>query len=142
MTPSERIWGANRLVVYQPTAVETLEELDGTREQRIRQKIDQFLDSPESVFDKHPRNTVGQIRHLDTNTRAFATWCQNTTLDVELCIVQEIYQKKNEGDFWENIDEYTKRGSEYVNQFSRMDTSVFDDWKAAFSDRHDLILVD
>jgi hypothetical protein len=129
MPPDSRIFGADRIVVYLPAATETLKALDGSREKGIRDAIEGFLDSPESVFNKHPREYIGQIRDLDTNTRAFASWCQNQTLDKELCVVHEVYQKKNEGEYWGEINDLNENGSEFSGAFVGLIKSEYGPWR-------------
>lgn len=143
MPPDGRIFGADRVVLYLENPTITLSgDLDGSKAKGIRKKTEQFIDSPESAFDKHPKEYVGQIRHLDTKMRAFATWCQNEELLRELCVVQEIYRKSNEKQFWRDIDDYNEWGNEYFDAFSSLDPDDFDAWMARIGSSDDVIVVD
>lgn len=126
--PNDRLWGADRLILYLEGPVITLTELDGAREQDIRNKTRKFLDSPAAAFDKHPADYIGHIRALNANIRAFATWCQNTNLNRELCVVHEIYRKKNESAYWPDLDDYNKAGGEFASSFRDLTTEKYDDW--------------
>jgi hypothetical protein len=126
--PTDRLWGADRLILYLEGPVTTLTELDGAREQDIRNKTRKFLDSPAAAFDKHPTNYIGHIRALNSNTRAFATWCQNTELTRELCVVHEIYRKKNESAYWPDLDDYNKAGEEFASSFRGLTVEKYDSW--------------
>lgn len=141
MTPGGRIFGAGRLVVYLPAAMEALEGLDGSREQSIRKQAEKFISAPESAFDKHPREYVSHIRHLDSNTRAFATWAQNTTLDRELCVVHEIYRKKNEDLYWADIEDLNERGAEFASGFEELNESDFDGWISKIESSDEVVVV-
>jgi hypothetical protein len=128
MGAGDRIFGAGRLVVYLPAATLALEDLDGSREQAIRRKAKKFLKSPESAFDKHPRDYIGHIRDLDTKTRAFATWCQNEDIQVEICLVHDIYRKENERDYWIDVDAYNNEGEGFDEEFQKLSKGEFDSW--------------
>lgn len=142
MPPDSRLFGASRLVVYLPAARYTLQDIDGSKEKGIRGKTEQFLDSPESTFDKHPREFVGQIRHLDTNVRAFATWCQNGDLGRELCVVHEIYSKENESEYWDAIDDLDDAGAGFANGFAELDDGDYRPWMQKLRTDDDIILVE
>lgn len=142
MAPDERLFGADRIVAFLPAATITLDDLDGHREKHIRRETEKFLKSPESAFAKHPEDHISQIKHRDSKMRAFATWCQNEDLQAELCVVHEIYRKKNEGEYWDTIDEYNEEGAEYSIQFSQIDTEQFQDWKAKIRDDADTLVLE
>lgn len=142
MPSDSRLFGAERLVVYLPAACYTLQDIDGSKEKGIRNKTEQFVDSPESTFDKQPREFVGQIRHLNTNVRAFATWCQNEQLDMELCVVHEIYKKKNESEYWNDIDDLDEAGEEFANRFSKLDDEDYNLWMQKLRTDDSIVLVE
>lgn len=128
MAPEQRIFGAQRVILYLPAAVKTLHDLDGAREKGIKTSAEKFLNSPESAFDKHPKEFVSHVRNLNTNTRAFGTWCQNRTVDSELCVVQDIYRKTNEDAFWRDIDDYNDQGKDYFGKFKQLDKVSYQEW--------------
>lgn len=129
MAPDDTLFGAERLVLYLPAAVVTLQDLDGSRENRICKQAEKFLKSPASTFDKHPKEYVGQIKDRNAKTRAFATWCQNPSISKEACIVHDIYRKRNEAHFWRDIGDYNESGEEYFEKFSQLDATSYDEWK-------------
>lgn len=132
----ERIFGADRLVLYLEDAVDALDSLDGSREQRITSAVEKFLDSPESTFDKTVDSHVWQVRDLNTNTRALATWCQNTTVDAELCVVHLIYQKTNERHAFAHRSEFDTEGEAFQERFSGLDSQDYSSWKSQMEHRN------
>lgn len=132
---SDRVWGADRAVVYVGDAIDALSELDGDRVSGIRDSAEKFLESPGSAFDKSPRPHVQQVRDLDSNTRAFAVWCQNADEEFEVCIVYAVYKKTNENHYFGEVDEFNNNGQQYEAAVSGMSASRFqqklDDWAAS-----------
>lgn len=126
--PEDRIWGADRVVLYLEGPVRTLDDLDGSREQDFRTETRKFLDSPATAFDKHPADYVGHIRELGSKMRGFATWCQNQDLERELCVIHEIYRKKNEKEFWADLEEYNAEGREFATKFGQLGPGRCDEW--------------
>jgi hypothetical protein len=139
--PEDRLWGADRVILYLEAAVKTLDDLDGSREQKFRTEARKFLDSPSTVFDKHPADYIGHIRHLNTNTRGFATWCQNDNLGCELCIVHEVYKKSNEGDYWSDLYDYNEAGEEFEVRFQQLDPGQYDEWVTSLQEDNGVIVV-
>lgn len=137
----DRLWGADRYVLYLPEATRSLTDLDGSREQRIRQAVEKFLGSPDSAADKQPAEFIWHIRDLDTKTRAFATWCQNKEAGVSVLIVQDIYRKSNEDDYWVDLNEYNAEGEQFEDQFSALSSDNCIDWLESVADRMGHILV-
>lgn len=133
MPPDGTLFGADRVVVYLPVAVQSLADLDGSREQRIRSKIEQFLDSPGGAFEKHPREYVSQVKDRNSKTRAFATWCQNETLGRELSVVHDIYKKSNEGEYWHDIDDLNEDGEEFARMFADLSDKEHEQWMEKIS---------
>ena len=123
---SDRLWGADRAVLYDRNAVTTLAELDGSRRIGIRQQLEKFLDSPSRAFDKSVGSFVHQARHLDSNTRAFATWCQNKAASRELCVVHTVYRKKNEKHYFGKLDEVNEVGRRWVAEVGDQTAADFD----------------
>jgi hypothetical protein len=140
--PEDRLWGADRYVVYLEAAVDTLRAVDGARESGIRRSVEKFLDSPESAFDKYPATHLGQVRHLDTKMRAFCTWCQNDTLCAEACVVHEIYQKDNERAYWRDLDAYDEAGEEFARTFDELAAGASDEWLGQLHAAEDVLLVE
>lgn len=126
MPPEDQLFGADRAVLYLEVATKVLCELDGSKENAIRGAIEQFKKSPKGAFNKHPAEFVGQIRHLDTNTRAFATWCQNEVCSAELCVVQTIYRKSNEDKFFARLQNYNSEGQQYADGIAQLDQDEYD----------------
>lgn len=126
MPPESQLFGANRTVLYLENAVDALKSLDGSRRDRITGAIEQFLDSPPGAFKKHPREYVGQIADRGSNTRAFATWCQSDSINIELCVVQIIYRKSNEDRFWDAIQQYNEEGEAFVDGISGMGSAEYE----------------
>lgn len=129
--PTDRLWGADRAILYLEASVKAVDDLDGSREQDFRAEARKFLDSPAAAFDKHPADYVGHIRELGSKTRAFATWCQSQELDRELCVVHEIYRKENEKQYWQSLDEYDKEGQKFATKFRELSTDQYDEWVAS-----------
>ena len=127
--PQDRLWGADRLILYLEAPVRALEDLDGSREQDFRAEARKFLDSPAAAFDKHPTDYVSHIRELGSKTRAFATWCQNPTLNSELCVVHEVYRKDNESEFWPDLEDYNSEGQDFAAKFRQLESDQYDAWK-------------
>ncbi len=122
------IWDANRLVLYLPAAALTLADIDGSREKGITNQAEKFLNSSKATFNKRPGDFVWQIRDLGTNTRAFATWCQNHNIDCEMCVVQDVYGKKNEEEYWEDLGDYDEAGRRYCSMFEDLSQEEYDEW--------------
>lgn len=130
-----RLWGANRAVLYLPAAAKTLDAIDGFRVNGITNTIEKFLDSPESAWDKTAGEFVWQARHLDSNTRAFTTWCQNEAADCELLVVLNIYKKSNEDAYWADIGDYNEQGQRYIEEFASMAADGVDEWVEEVGER-------
>lgn len=126
--PEDRLWGADRIVLYLEAPVLALEDLDGSREQKFRAEAQKFLDSPAAAFDKHPSDYIDHIRELNSKTRAFATWCQNQAIDRELCVVHEIYRKKNEAKYWDDLEDYDAEGQQFASKFQELTSDEYDKW--------------
>ena len=124
----EMLFGAERVVYYLPAAKNTLDDLDGSREKGIRQSTEKFLSSPDSAFDKSIRAHLRQVRDLNTNTRAFATWCQNEDAGKELCVVHDIYRKRNESVYFAKTDEFNREGASFKQEFSQLSEGRFEAW--------------
>lgn len=140
MGPDGQIFGADRYVLYLDAAVASFQDLDGARVQGIRQQCEKFLDSPQSTFKSNGWEYLGQIRDLDTNTRAFGTWCQNHGFDVELLVVHTIYRKANEGRYFARHEDFHSNGEDFATQFAEMDRDTFRQWKGDQRDNSDRIL--
>lgn len=140
MGPDGQLFGADRYVLYLDAAVESFSDLDGARVQAMRRQSEKFLDSPQSVFKANGWEHLGQIRDLDTNTRAFGTWCQNDALDVELLVVHTVYRKSNEGKYFAMHESYHSQGAEYAERFTEMEQSDFQEWKQNQRDEQGRIL--
>lgn len=139
--PNDRLWGADRLILYLEGPVNTLAELDGSREQDIRNEMRKFLDSPASAFDKHPADYIGHIRELGSKTRAFGTWCQNSNLNRELCVIHEIYRKRNESDFWPDLENYNGEGKDFATSFRRLSVEQYDHWTEQLQSASDIEVI-
>lgn len=142
--PDGRIFGAKRYILYLEAATQTLSAIDGSRRQGIKQATEKFLSSPESAFDKQVSgySYVWQIRHLRTNTRAFATWCQNKSANAELCVVLDMYDKKNEADYFAGISEYNDEGKQFDVKFSDLNGEEVRRWAHSMKDESEVILID
>ena len=140
--PDNRLWGADRYVVYLEAAVDALRSVDGARESGIRTAIEKFLDSPGGAFDKYPATHLGQIRHLDTKMRAFGTWCQNDALSAEACVVHDIYQKSNERAYWRDLDAYDGAGEEFARTFDELTAGASDQWLEQLRAAEGVLLVE
>lgn len=141
MAPGSRIWDARRLILYLPAAKASLDDLDGSRESDIRKEALNFLRSPSTAFSKHPRDYVSQIKHRPSKTRGFATWCQNDDIDVELCVVLDIYRKENEDEYWRDIRDYDEWGEQYTAQFETLSEAEFQDMVERFREDSSMIVV-
>ena len=137
----DQLWGADRAVLYLPAATQTLDEIDGSRESGITNEAEKFLGSPRTAWDKHPEDYLWQIRHLGSNTRAFATWCQNEEVDFEMLIVQDIYKKANEDDYWDDTGEYNEAGRKYNEMFAALSREGYEEWIDSVADRDGFRLV-
>jgi hypothetical protein len=126
--PEDRIWGADRVVLYLEGPTQALNDLDGSREQDFRTEVRKFLDSPAAAFDKHPADYIGHIRELGSKTRGFATWCQNEKLNRELCVVHEVYKKENESEYWPHLEGYDDEGRKFARKFGRLDSTKYEKW--------------
>lgn len=115
---AEMLFGADRAVYYLPAAKNSLHEIDGSRESGIRQSVEKFLSSPDSAFDKSIHAHLRQARDLETNTRAFATWCQDEDRGRELCVVHDIYRKRNESEYFAKKDEFNREGASFKQEFN------------------------
>lgn len=133
----QRIWGADRLVLYLPAATQALASIDGSRENEITNAAEKFLDSPETAWDKRREGYIYQIRDLGTSTRAFATWCQNPEIECEAFVVMEIYRKRNEDDYWGDKREYAREAQQYQEQFADFSRAEYDQWVEALPERED-----
>jgi len=141
MAPGDQLFGADRVVAYLPEAVDSLADLDGSRESRIRSKIEGFKDSPAGAFEKHPREHAGQIKDRNSNMRAFGTWCQNADLDVEVCIIHDVYRKENEDRYWRQLEDYQDEGADYYTKFQTLTPAEYEDWKEEILNDDDFIIV-
>lgn len=141
--PDGQIFGSKRYVLYLEAATQTLSDIDGSRQKGIRQAVEKFLSSPASAFDKQVSGCryVWQIRHLSTNTRAFATWCQNKPANAELCVVLDMYDKKNEVEYFDDIDAYNKEGGRFDSNFSELDTEEINHWVESLKNESDIIFI-
>jgi hypothetical protein len=126
----DTIFGADRGVLYLEASVSTLEDLDASREQGITTATEQFLDSPGGTFNKTIDSCLWQVRDLNTNTRAFATWCQNEAHSVELCIVHYVYKKKNESEAFRQQAAFNDAGEEFQELIAEQNISEYRDWKS------------
>ena len=126
----ETLFGAGRGVIYLESAVDALRAVDGSREEAITTSVEKFLDSPPSAFNKSVSAHVWQVRDLGTNTRAFATWCQNETIDCELCIVHYIYRKRNEKHAFDQLTAFDNEGESFQDRVSGMSQDRYESWKA------------
>lgn len=133
--PEDRLWGAERAILYLEGPAMTLDDLDGSREQDFRAEARKFLDSPAVAFDKHPADYVGHIRELGSKTRGFATWCQNRELSRELCVVHEIYRKENESDFWPDLEDYDTEGQTFATKFGELEAAKYGEWIESLQSR-------
>lgn len=70
--------------------------------------------------------------------RAFGTWCRDD--DRELLVVQAIYRKRNEGKYFDYLDEYDAEGREYKDQFQQLTDDEFQAWQQSLRDRDGVIL--
>lgn len=138
----QRIWGADRRVVYLPVATETLSDLDGSREKEIRRAAKKFISAPESAADKRPADYVWHIRDLGTKTRAFGTWCQNEAIEAEVFIVLEVYKKENEEPYWDDLAVYNEDGQRYDETFNSISEGEFSDWLGQIEQRVGIEVVD
>lgn len=103
----------DRYVLYLPPAVENLERLDPSLEELIEGEIEKFLDiwNPDHLFDKKVTPLVGQIKKDRSVMRAFASWWD---LDyVHILLVLQVYKKKDEDSFWDDIEEYNELARHY-----------------------------
>lgn len=130
----DTIFGADRGVLYLEASVSTLENLDTSREQGITTATEQFLDSPKGAFDKSIDSSLWQVRDLNTNTRAFATWCQNQELSIEMCIVHLVYKKTNESDAFAQRSKFNTAGEEFQNLIAEQTDSKYTEWKTKIKD--------
>jgi len=131
----ETIYGANRCVLYLEDPVEALNTLDTSRERGITSAIEQFLDSPRGAFSKSIDTHLWQVRDLNTNTRAFTTWCQNEALNVELCVVHLIYEKQNERDAFAQCAAFDAAGAEFQKAFADRTEAEYAEWKSRIKDQ-------
>lgn len=115
-----RLFGADRAVLYQEDPVNVLGEIDGSRSTAIRSSIEKFLDAPDSTFAKTVDDQVWQVRDLKTNTRAFCTWCQNETTNTELCVVHVVYKKANEQEFFRKTPLYSTEGGKIASKYAAL----------------------
>lgn len=142
MPPDDRIFGAERHVLYLEAAKQALDDIDGSREKAIRSSVEKFQSSPASAFDDHPGEFFGKIRDLDTNTRAFATWCQNHSADAELCVVQVIYKKTNEDEIWAKQSVFNREGRKFTEGIQEMNPGGYEDYIDGARNNPDLLLVE
>jgi hypothetical protein len=126
--PEDRLWGADRAILYLEASVMALDDLDGSREQDFRAETRKFLGSPAAAFDKHPTDYISHIRELGSKTRGFATWCQNQELNCELCVVHDIYRKENEKKYWPDLKKYDAAGKQFASAFQELDSEKYDTW--------------
>ena len=132
-------FGVDRYVLYLPMPLEALKRLDGSREQRIRKKIEQFIASPEGAIEKAPTEHVAQVKDRNAKMRAFATWCEAPPFDV--FIVQAVFRKEDEDDFWADLSEYSENGRQHEEQFDAFSESEAYEWLEAVGDNDDYLLV-
>lgn len=135
------LFGAERVVLYLEPPVQTLASIDGSRESAIRQAIEKFLSSPDSTFDKSVDANLHQVRDLNTNTRAFATWCQDEDSKRELCVVHTIYRKRNEADYFAHTNTYSEDGKEYKTRFKGLSDEEYQNWLESMKEQDGLIVV-
>ena len=72
--------------------------------------------------------------------RAFATWCQNSDLDRELSVVHQIYRKKNESAYWEDVNGLNEEGEKFASMFQDLTEERFQKWESKVQDSRDMIL--
>ncbi len=135
------LFGAERAVYYLESPTATLEELDGSAKKGIRQSTEKFLDSPDSAFNKDILSHLQQVRHLKSNTRAFATWCQDEESNRELCVVQAIYKKGNQSAYFSHDRTYNKEGKQWKSRFSQLNDEEYQNWVEQKHKNSDVILV-
>lgn len=130
----DTIFGADRGVLYLEAPVSALDDLDTSREQGITTATEQFLDSPGGTFDKTIDSSLWQVRDLNTNTRAFATWCQNEELDIELCVIHLVYKKTNESGAFAQRERFNTAGEEFQEMIAEQTKSEYTKWKSKIQD--------
>lgn len=135
------LFGAERVVLYLEPPVRTLAALDGSREKHIRRSVEKFLSSPDSAFDKQIDRYLHQVRDLNTNTRAFTTWCQDESSNRELCVVHAIYRKRNEADYFALTSDYNQDGKEFDAQFEQLDETEYENWVENVESDENVIVV-
>lgn len=43
-------------------------------------------------------------------------------------MVHEIYRKKNEKEFWADLEEYDAEGRQFATKFGQLEASQYDEW--------------
>lgn len=136
------LFGTDRSVLYLEEPTETIADIDGSRSQGIRSATEKFLSSPPTAFDKQIDSHLHQVRHLKSNTRAFAVWCQDQENDRELCVVLVVYRKRNERHFFNRKARFNDEGREWYDRFAGLSS---DDYQAFLARRRsdaDLLFVE
>lgn len=113
-----QLFGTDRAVVYLEDPTDVLESIDGSRRDGIRTQTEKFLDSPSTAFDKKIDGHLHQVRHLNSNTRAFAAWCQDADAGRELCVVLVIYKKRNEDKFFAKKPAFNNEAGGWRKRFA------------------------
>ncbi len=129
-----------RLVYYLEDARDALSSLDGSRETRIRNKLESFLDTPRSAFAKQLAGHVRQVKHRGSKTRAFVTWCRGHFREV--LVVHAVYRKRNEDRFFDYLQEYNHEGKQFADRFRELSDEEFEAWRASAKNRSDVLLVE
>lgn len=132
-------FGVDRYVLYLPMPLAALERLDGSRERRIRKKIEQFVRSPKGAIEKRPTEHVTQVKDRNVKMRAFATWCEASPFDV--FIVQAIFRKRDEDEFWADLSRYSENGKEYQERIEAFSDSEAYEWLEAVGSNDEYLIV-
>lgn len=128
-----------RFVYYTQAATATLSEVDPSRGQRLRDKIASFLDAPRSAVAKSLSPHVQQVKHRGAKLRAFVTRCRDGRREV--LVVQTIYRKRNERQYFDRLDDYDEEGRQFEARFRDLDDEEFEAWRDSARASDDVTLV-
>lgn len=129
-----------RFVYYIGASVRVLSDVDTSRSNRFRTKVESFLDTPRSAFAKRLSPHLRQVKHRGAKLRAFVTWCRGDSREV--LVVHLVYRKRNEATHFGRLDDYDGEGKQFKNQFQSLTDAEFEAWRESAKSHDEAILVE
>ena len=130
----------DRFVYYLGASVRILSDVDTSRSSRFRAKVESFLDTPQSAFEKRLSPHVRQIKHRGAKLRAFATWYRDDSREV--LVVHFVYRKRNEAKHFDRLDAYNEEGKQFKDRFRELTDDEFEAWRRSAKNQNEVILAE